>query len=156
MLVSASDPSAVIKLSEKESRTTSEIWREGCVCQINPNKLGSHPATGRGNLPSDLHQVRRTEVRGSEGKCKKWFQLNYLRRPVGQAISIWFNQVTTQSSEPPTWVWHQNSLKRSWKVASKSAFVVTCSKAKLQSIRMQNCDTLTGIMPGHKGQRKMV
>lgn len=78
MLVSASDPSAVIKLSEKESRTTSEIWREGCVCQINPGKLGSRPAPGGGNLPSDLHEVQRTEVRGSVGKHKKWLQLNYL------------------------------------------------------------------------------
>lgn len=62
MLVSASDPSAVIKLSEKESRTTSEIWREGCVCQINSAKLGTHPALRGGSLPSYLHKMRRMGV----------------------------------------------------------------------------------------------
>lgn len=43
MLVSASDPSVVIKLSEKESRTRSEILREADACQINACVLGTGP-----------------------------------------------------------------------------------------------------------------
>lgn len=54
MLVSASDPSAVIKLSDRESRNRSEIWREGPECQINSCMLGTFPALGGGSLQSYL------------------------------------------------------------------------------------------------------
>lgn len=57
MLVSASDPSAVIKLSERESRTRNEIWREGHVCQINSSVLGTNPALGGESLQSYLHKT---------------------------------------------------------------------------------------------------
>lgn len=48
MLVSASDPSVVIKLSKKESRTRSEILREADACQINACVLGTRPEHGWG------------------------------------------------------------------------------------------------------------
>lgn len=66
MLVSASDPSAVIKLSERESRTTSEIWREGHVCQINSCILGNRPALEGENLQSYLHKT--SGVRGTSAE----------------------------------------------------------------------------------------
>lgn len=129
MLVSASDPSAVIKLSEKESRTTSEIWREGCVCQINPGKLGSRPAPGGGSLPSDLHEVQRTEVRGSVGKRKKWPQMHYLRRPLGRGISRRFeSQLNPGLTPEPASTW----LKSCRNVSVSDHVLKTPGDARLQ------------------------
>lgn len=51
MLVSASDPSSVIKLSEKESTTRSEIWREGHACQRKLLHTG-HPPNFEWGKPS--------------------------------------------------------------------------------------------------------
>lgn len=89
MLVSASDPSAVIKLSERESRTTSEIWREGHVCQINSCILGTRPALGGESLQSYLHKTW-VGVRGWGVQVQKeWYQWNCLWSPNSSTSKTW-------------------------------------------------------------------
>lgn len=80
MLVSASDPSAVIKLSEKESRSRSEIWREGHVCQINSCILGTRPALGGKAFSLICIKPKVCVGGGGEERSKhsEWFQLNCL------------------------------------------------------------------------------
>lgn len=94
MLVSASDPSAVIKLSERESRSPSEIWREGHVCQINSCILGTSPAPPEESLHSYLHKpwlkhMSNGETTEKVGISANIFCLEYLSKTNKCNLSHW-------------------------------------------------------------------
>lgn len=77
MLVSASDPSLVIKLSEKESRTRSEISREASVCQKNACVPGTRPEASV--LPAQSWGQRMAAVTVYPGKKKSFLSMHTWR-----------------------------------------------------------------------------
>lgn len=96
MLVSASDPSLVIKLSEKESRTRSEISREASACQRNACVPGTGPEASV--FPcTELGGQRMAAVTGYPGKKKSFpsvhtwrlLDLRFRSILVPQHISWW-------------------------------------------------------------------
>lgn len=74
MLVSASDPSLVIKLSEKESRTRSEISREASACQRTACVPGTEPEASV--FPAQSWGQRMAAVTVYPGKKKSFLSVH--------------------------------------------------------------------------------